>query len=213
MKCAGQRGVLGVVLVGALACAPKQRSIPAESVPVSSEGEETQEVRSGLWVPGGEEAAPREAINAEESLDDFDPLLGMVVNGKLQAPCVFENVRPGISFVVHEQDAWLRPSTSDDRRLVARDDEGGLWRVDHPRDIPLGGLDESGAFVQIKDTRTPLTWTEDGDVVLLLFEAQSTGPVEVVISGNEHCNREDAVLAAAAYWYWIVHPVSLGSEP
>jgi len=168
---------------------------------------------AGPRIPGSEPSAPREAISEEESLDDFDPLEGMVVSGRLQAPCVFENVRPGISFVVYEADAWLRPSTGDDRKIVTRDADGGLWRVDQPREIPIGGTDDNGPYVQLKGQRTPLRWDSSDRVVVQLFEAESTGAVEVTLTGNDACTREDSVLAAGAYWYWIAHRASLGPGP
>jgi hypothetical protein len=167
---------------------------------------------AGPYIPGQEETAPREAISAEESLDDFDPLEGMVVNGRMQAPCVYENVRPGISLVVYEDDAWLRPSTGSDRKLVTRDASGALWRLDHPRVLPLGGTDAEGSFLLLKSERTMLKWNAAGHAVITLVETEHNGPVEVALVGTPACTRDDSVLAAGAYWYWLAHRLSLGVE-
>lgn|GEM_PF-3102936 len=167
---------------------------------------------AGPVIPGQEPSAPREPISAEESLDDFDPLEGMVVNGRLQASCVFENVRPGISFVVFEDDAWLRPSTGDDRRIVTRDEEGALWRVDHPRTLALGGSDGAGSFLLLKGERTPLRWDSAGRVVIRVADSETGNPREVTLAHTPSCTRDDTVLAAGAWWYWIAHRLSLGQD-
>jgi hypothetical protein len=163
-------------------------------------------------IPGVESSGPREAISEEESLDDFDPFEGMVLGGRLQASCVFENVRPGLSFVVYQDDAWLRPSVAEDRKLVTRDDHGMMWRVDFPREQALGGIDDKEAYLLLKGERTVLRWNQAGHVIILLAESEMRGPVEATLVGTSGCSRSDSILAAGAYWYWIAHRVSLGSE-
>ncbi len=167
---------------------------------------------AGPSIPGQQEQAPREAISAEESLDDFDPLEGMVVNGQLQTKCVYQNVRPGISFAVYGDDAWLRPSTGQDRRLVTRDGSGALWRVDHPRLVALGGVADGTPVLTLREQTTPIVWNAEGDVVLDLSNPDSSTRVYLTVSGSPACSMTDDVMAAAAAWYWIGHRAAFDLE-